>query len=114
MDRQTEKANNVISTYLKAFAARDPLNWDAALPMAEFAYNTSLYIGLKMSPFKMDLRYYPSMLLDIILNIAQTTISACTKEGADFTTHLAATLNHTQDALQETKDQQTAQANKTY
>ena len=38
-DGQTEKANDVVGTYLKSFCVHDPLHWDASLPLAEFMYN---------------------------------------------------------------------------
>jgi hypothetical protein len=60
----------------------------------------------------MDLGYCPSMPLDIILDAVRTNPSARAKEGTDFAEHLSAVLQHARDALQDAKDQQTAQANK--
>jgi len=50
-DGQTERLNQTIEAYLRAFVTRAQNDWVALLPMAEFAYNNSVTIGNGMSPF---------------------------------------------------------------
>jgi len=50
-DGQTERLNQTIEAYLRAFVTREQNDWVALLPMAEFAYNNSVTIGNGMSPF---------------------------------------------------------------
>jgi len=50
-DGQTERLNQTIKTYLRAFLSRKQDDWVRLLPMAEFAYNNSTTMGNGMSPF---------------------------------------------------------------
>jgi len=50
-DGHTERLNQTIEAYLRAFVTREQNDWVALLPMAEFAYNNSVTIGNGMSPF---------------------------------------------------------------
>jgi hypothetical protein len=112
-DGQTEKVNNVVSTYLKAFTAHAPEGWEDQLPLAEFAYNISPHISTKLSPFELDLGYNPSIPATVMLNIARNNSSARMLEGEEFATMLHATLKRAQDQLREVKDKQAAVANTT-
>jgi len=59
MDGQTERLNQTIEVYLRAFVSHEQNNWIALLPMAEFAYNNSITMGNGMSPFYANYRYHP-------------------------------------------------------
>jgi len=50
-DGQTERLNQMIEAYLRAFVNQEQENWVLLLPMSEFAYNNSVTIGNGMSPF---------------------------------------------------------------
>jgi len=60
MDGQTERLNQTIEAYLRAFVTREQNNWVALLPMAEFTYNNSVTIGNGMSPFYTNYGRYPA------------------------------------------------------
>ena len=50
-DGQTERLNQTIEGYLRAFVAKDQDDWVDLLPMAKFAYNNSVTMGNSISPF---------------------------------------------------------------
>ena len=57
-DGQTERLNQTIEAYLRAFATREQDNWVSLLPMAEFAYNNSVTTGNGMMPFYANYRFH--------------------------------------------------------
>jgi len=59
-DRQTERLNQTIEAYLRAFVEREQNNWVSLLPMAEFAYNNSVTMGNGVSPFYANYGYHPA------------------------------------------------------
>jgi len=50
-DGQTERLNQTIEAYLRAFVGKEQDDWLRLLPMAEFAYNNSVTTGNGISPF---------------------------------------------------------------
>jgi len=50
-DEQTERLNQTIEAYLRAFVSKNQDDWVSLLPMAEFAYNNSVMIGNGLTPF---------------------------------------------------------------
>ena len=58
-DGQTERLNQTIEAYLRAFVGKEQDNWVALLPMAEFAYNNSVTVGNGMSPFYANYGFHP-------------------------------------------------------
>jgi len=58
-DGQTERLNQTIEAYLRAFATREQDNWVSLLPMAEFAYNNSVTMGNEMTPFYANYGLHP-------------------------------------------------------
>jgi len=58
-DGQTERLNQMIEAYLRAFVSKEQDNWVRLLPMAEFAYNNSVTTGNGMSPFYANYGFYP-------------------------------------------------------
>jgi len=59
-DGQTERLNQTIEAYLRAFVEREQNNWVSLLPMAEFAYNNSGTMGNGVSPFYANYGYHPA------------------------------------------------------
>jgi len=58
-DGQTERLNQIIEAYLRAFVGKEQDNWVTLLPMAEFAYNNSVTVGNGMSPFYANYGFHP-------------------------------------------------------
>jgi hypothetical protein len=51
MDGQTERQNQTMEQYLRAFATYEQDNWVDLLPLAEFAYNNSVHATTRLTPF---------------------------------------------------------------
>lgn len=49
---QSEIVNKVVETYLRCFANEQPKRWAKWLHWAEFIYNTSPHLSIKMYPFQ--------------------------------------------------------------
>jgi len=58
-DGQTERLNQTIEAYLRAFVGYEQDNWAGLLPMADFAYNNSVTTGNVMSPFYANYGFHP-------------------------------------------------------
>jgi len=50
-DGQTERVNQVLEGYLRIFVNYDQNDWYHLLPLAEFAYNSSITNAHRMTPF---------------------------------------------------------------
>ena len=61
-DGQTERLNQTIEAYLRAFVGREQDNWMSLLPMAEFQYNNSVTIGNGVIPFYANYGFHPATL----------------------------------------------------
>ena len=59
LDRQTERVNQEIETYLHIFCTNQPQNWPNLLPTTEFQHNSAPHHSTKVSPFSLMLGYEP-------------------------------------------------------
>jgi len=59
---QTERLNQTIKAYLRAFVSKEQDDWVRLLPMAKFAYNNSTTMGNSMSPFYANYGFHPAAL----------------------------------------------------
>jgi hypothetical protein len=67
-DGQSEKVNNIVGTWLHAFAREsEQVEWDRLLPIAEFAYNSTPQTSTRKTPFGLDLGYHPRWPMDLII-----------------------------------------------
>ena len=64
-NRQTERTNQEVKTYLRIFCANNPHQWSKFLTSAEFQHNSVPHSSTKVSPFSLLLGYdpcsYPSL-----------------------------------------------------
>jgi hypothetical protein len=51
-DGQTKQVNQIIKDMLRACVRTDGPKWDKHIPLAEFSYNKSYLVSIKMSPFE--------------------------------------------------------------
>jgi hypothetical protein len=51
-DGQTERTNQILEDMLRACALMYEKSWDKSLPYAEFSYNNSYQVSIKMAPFE--------------------------------------------------------------
>jgi hypothetical protein len=61
MDSQTERQNQTMEQYLRAFCNYEQDNWVQLLPLAEFAYNNSIHHYTLMTPIWANYSYHPTM-----------------------------------------------------
>jgi len=60
-DGQTERQNQTMEQYLRAFCNYEQDNWVELLPLDQFAYNNSIHHSTCMTPFWANYHYHPSM-----------------------------------------------------
>ena len=60
-DGQTERQNQVMEQYLRAYVDYMQVNWLELLPLAQFAYNNSKHAATKMTPFYANYGFDPRM-----------------------------------------------------
>jgi hypothetical protein len=102
-DGATEKVNDVVGTYLKAFATKFGDTWDEALPLAEFAYNSSKHKVTTRSPFLEDLGYEPLWPMDVALAAGRDP-SARALQGQAYADRLKAIMLEARDLVQAAQD----------
>lgn len=59
-DGQTERLNQSLEIYLRAFVNYEMSNWEDLLPTAEFAYNNAPSTATGMTPFFANYGYHPA------------------------------------------------------
>lgn len=59
-DGQTERLNQSLEVYLRAFVNYEMSNWEDLLPTAEFAYNNAKSASTHMTPFYANYGYHPA------------------------------------------------------
>ena len=62
-DGQTERVNQELEQYLRAFTDTRQTNWSGLLPMAEFAHNTRAHAATRKSPFSLVYGYEPEFVV---------------------------------------------------
>ena len=58
-DGQTERVNQILEKYLRAYVNSRQDNWVELLPLAQFCYNSSYHSSSRMTPFYANLGYTP-------------------------------------------------------
>ena len=58
-DGQTERVNQTLEQYLRAYCSYQQDDWVSLLPLAEYAYNTSTSESTKVSPFEINHGFNP-------------------------------------------------------
>jgi len=114
MDGLSENSNKTVVRYLGGFATHDQANWDDYLPLAEYAYNSSVHRLTKLTPFELDLGYEPPLPLDLIADLQRQQANESTKtlQGCELVERLQHTLGVARDELRDAQDKQTAEVNK--
>ena len=60
-DGQTERTNQTLEQYLRAYCTNDNNQWAACLPHAQYAYNNSFHATIGMCPFEALYGYQPTL-----------------------------------------------------
>lgn len=104
-DGQSEKANDIVGTWLRAFAREsEQTEWDRMLPIAEFAYNSTSQASTGKTPFELDLGYHPRWPLDLMIQTVVETPRSST--AVDFATRQQHNLQQAKDSLIRARDAQ--------
>lgn len=74
-----ENSTKTVEQYLRGVATHDQANWNDYLPLAEYAYNSSVHRSTKQMPFQLDLRYEPPLQLDLIGDRQQPQVNESAK-----------------------------------
>jgi hypothetical protein len=64
-DGQTERQNQTLEVYLRAYVNYQQDNWASYLASAEFAYNNSVNVTTGKTPFQLCLRFEPAFSMNI-------------------------------------------------
>jgi len=103
-DGKTERRNQTMEQYLRAFCNYEQDNWVRLMPLAEFAFNDAIHASTRMTPFWANYHYHPV----VQFKAPNQPFSPNSEIQADS---FAAGLEETHQTLQ--KNLQEAQANQT-
>ena len=59
-DGQTERVNQILEAYLRAYVNYEQDNWSELLPLAQYAYNNAKHSAIQTSPFFANFGYHPT------------------------------------------------------
>ena len=65
-DGQTERANDIVETTLRIYAAHQPTSWDEHLPIVEFTSNNTKSTATGFTPFYLTYGYHPDTPIDLL------------------------------------------------
>jgi len=68
-DGQTERVNQVLEQYLRAFCNYQQDDWQELLPLAEFAYNNSVHASTGKTPFFANYGYHPNSAVTVKFHV---------------------------------------------
>lgn len=95
-DGQTERVNQVVEAYLRAYVDYAQDDWAEWLPLAEFAYNNAEHSSTGMSPFYANYGFHPRLEASEILPSTNTPAIASAQE---FLKGLRKTQKEAQEAI---------------
>jgi putative transposase len=70
-DGLSENSNKMVVRYLRLFATHDQANSDNYLPLANYAYNSSVHRSTKLTPFELDLGFELPLSQDLSADLQQ-------------------------------------------
>lgn len=98
-DGQTERMNRVLEEMLRHYVGQQYTNWDALLPMAEFAINNSFNKSIQNTPFFLNYGQHPLVPVTIVA-------SDLVPSAVQFTEHLQHALSRAKECLNKAQDRQ--------
>jgi transposase InsO family protein len=90
-DGQTERQNQTVQEYLRAFCSENQASWAQLLAVAEFAYNNSKHSSIGISPFMAMYGYNPEIRFDVEDDVEEERVPAA-KERIESLHQLRGTL----------------------
>ena len=111
-DGQTERTNQTIEHYIRAFGDYQQSDWSTLLPLAEFAYNNSFHSAIGMSPFFATYNYHPTATLNAgATSLLHLSSTSAIPNASAYSTKLAATHKTASDLIAVAHDRYTKYAN---
>jgi hypothetical protein len=89
-DGQTERQNQTMEQYLRAYSSYEQDNWVDLLPLAQFAYNNSMHASTRLTPFQVMCGMDPRM-QSVLPKLEKSTpqrILPSEKAADSFATHI--------------------------
>ncbi|KAH9780704.1 Endonuclease [Citrus sinensis] len=108
-DGQTEVVNRTLSTLLHAIIQKNLKTWEECLPHVEFAYNRTVHLATKFSPFEIVYGFNPLTPLDLLPLPIDERTSMDGKKKAEFVKQLH---ERTRQHIEKRTEQYATQANK--
>ncbi len=112
-DGQSERANQDVERYLRAFCSYMQDDWTKWLPMAEFADNNAVSSATSMTPFFLNKGFHPRMSFgpdDTDYTSTRERLQA--RKAEDISDQMAKTLDIAKQALQKARAGMINQVNK--
>ena len=106
-DGQTERQNNTMEAYLRAFVNYEQNDWARLLPMAEFAYNNAKNASIGHIPFELNCGYHPRVSYEEDVDLRSPS-----KSAKELATELKELLTVCRENLQHAQDLQKRHHNK--
>lgn len=101
-DGQTERANRTLEENLRAYVNVKHDDWDAHLPIVEFAYNNQVNASTGFSPFYLNYGYHPRL----PSNLPRAIQDCATPAAANFLTRFDEDLQVAKTNLKQAQDRQ--------
>jgi hypothetical protein len=80
----------MMEQYLRAFATYEQDNWVDLLPLAEFAYNNSVHVTTRLTPFYANYGYHPEMHFKLPNDVSLPDAKFSSEKVADVAARQAA------------------------
>jgi hypothetical protein len=115
-DGQTENVNGVVEDYLRHYVNTHQNNWEAMLPMAEFAYNNAYHTATESTPFLLNYGIEPLTPLSFLTtpqqHEARQLLHSQCPAAQRFTERMQLALTTAKQSLQAAQQRDTHHANK--
>lgn len=99
-DGQTERANQVLETYLRCFTTEQQAKWPILLPEAEFAVNNSRSQTTGTTPFFALYGYHPEIRTDVVDDVPERGVPAAAERVIKLEELRVALRIHWQNAIE--------------
>src|SRR5258708_10925272 len=104
-DGQTERLNQVLEQYLRAYMNYQQDDWSSLLPLAEFAYNNATNETTGVSPFFANKGYHPSFAMEPNEQVSSPEAQRFISDLDDLHTELKRSIMRAQEHYQKYADE---------
>src|SRR5258705_5074930 len=104
-DRQTERLNQVLEQYLRAYMNYQQDDWSSLLALAEFAYNNATNETTGVSPFFANKGYHPSFAMEPNEQVSSPEAQRFISDLDDLHMELKRSITRAQERYQKYTDE---------